>query len=151
MQYICSFSDIDVLFHLLSNVIFFAKSHCTFVQSGYVFLQAVERGNKECPICLTFLEDESLVEQLPVASAATSITTDYDPKSKQHQGLLHEQKAKPTTGKTSIHLKTRSFQHKSQTKMSTPSSERAKNSPNHSNSAKPRVHSGMNNEGTKVL
>ena len=120
--------------------------------SGCVFPQAVERGNKECPICLTFLEEESLVAQLPVASAATSVTNDDDPKSKQHQILQHElqQKAKPTAAKTSIQLKTRSFQHKSHAKMSTSSSERAKTSPDHSNSAKPKIHSGMNNEGTKL-
>ena len=123
------------------------------MQSGCVFPQAVERGNKECPICLTFLEEESLIAQLPVASAATSVTTDDDQKSKQHQILQHElqQKAKATTARISIQLKTKSSQHRSHAKMSTLSSERAKNSPDHSNSAKTRIHSGMNNEGTNVL
>ena len=131
---------INIIVHLCEDI------------NGCVFPQAVERGNKECPICLTFLEEESLVAQLPVASAATSVTTDDNPKSKQHQILQHElqQKAKPTSAKTSIQLKTRSFQHRSHAKMSTSSSEGAKNSPDHSNSAKPRNHSGLNNEGTKV-
>ena len=107
-------------------------------------MQAVERGNKECPICLTLLEEESLVAELSLAANVTSGTADDDdPKLKQQQ---HD--AKPTTAKSFTHIKPNHHGNTSRAKTPTISSIRAKNSSSgHSNSAKQRNVPGAEEQG----